>query len=722
MKNIFKIYNRDLQNIITNWVAIVVMLGLMILPSLYAWFNIKSSWDPYSNTKSISVAVVNKDKAAFFKGQSINVGEELVNKLKINKNIGWKFVDEKEAEKGVKYGKYYASIMIPEDFSYKILSITRDKQEKPTLIYSVNEKSNAVAPKITSKGVTTIQSEVTKIFVKTVNGIIFEMFNKLGIELEKGKPKLKDLMNMIFYVNDKIPEINASIDKLEKGAITLEEFIEKINKDIPLIKDTINRALSAGDKTKLFLSKSKEGINNAAPYIKQDLIIARKINSTAEVLIEEGVDLIGKNSSKARENLLSSKDKLTNVKEILNSILELIDIINRDKKNIIMNDFENKIKDMKERVNNKIENINTVISSIDRGEKVSVEVLNRLNNKANGIDSILEKTIEDFNPKIVPAINNVLNDLIVVADNTIQLLKNANENLPGATELLDKGYTGAEKGIKGIKILKSNLPSIEKSIGEVSNKLKTLDDDEKLNEIIKLMKSNAKIESDFISNPVEIKENRIYPIPNYGSAMAPFFTTLSLWVGALILVSILSVEVKDIKGAKKLKVHEKYFGRYFTFMTIAIFQALIVSLGDIYLLKVYVSNKSIFILFSIFISIIFSMIIYTLVSVFGNVGKALGVILLVLQISASGGTFPIEVTPRFFQRINPLLPFTYAVSGMREAVGGVIEGILLRDIIILLIYFTLSILLALLLKKKLEKVNKNFVKKFKEKWFSRIIN
>ncbi|HDK7175038.1 TPA: YhgE/Pip domain-containing protein [Clostridium botulinum] len=714
MKNIFKIYRRDLQNIITNWVAIVVMLGLMILPSLYAWFNIKSSWDPYANTKSISVAVVNKDKAAAFKGQSINVGQELVNKLKINKNIGWKFVDEKEAEKGVKYGKYYASVMIPEDFSYKILSITRDKQEKPTLIYSVNEKSNAVAPKITSKGVTTVQNEVTKTFVKTVNGIIFEIFNKLGIELEKGKPKLKDLMNMIFYVNDKIPEINASIDKLEKGAITLEEFIEKINKDIPLIKDTINRALSAGDKTKLFLSKSKEGINNVAPYIKQDLIIAKKINNTAEVLIGEGVGVIEKNSQQAKEDLVASKYKLTNVKEILNSTLELVDIINKDKKNIILNDFENRIKDMKERVNNKIENINTVVSSIDRGEKVSVEVLNRLKNKANGIDSILKQIIEDFNPKIVPAINNVLNDLIVVADNTIQLLKNANENLPEATELLDKGYTGAEKGIKGIKILKSNLPSIEKSIGEVSNKLKTLDDDERLNEIIKLMKNNAKIESDFISNPVEIKENRIYPIPNYGSAMAPFFTTLSLWVGALILVSILSVDVKDIKGAKKLKVHEKYFGRYLTFMTIAIFQALIVSLGDIYLLKVYVSNKPIFILFSIFISIIFSMIIYTLVSVFGNVGKALGVILLVLQISASGGTFPIEVTPGFFQRINPLLPFTYAVSGMRESVGGVMEGILLRDIVILLIYFTLSILLALLLKKKLEKINKNFMRKFKE--------
>ncbi|WP_409068772.1 YhgE/Pip domain-containing protein [Clostridium sp. FAM 1755] len=714
MKNIFKIYKRDLKNIITNWVAIVVMLGLMILPSLYAWFNIKSSWDPYSNTKSISVAIVNKDKTAFLKGETINVGGELVNKLKMNKNIGWKFVDEKEAERGVKYGKYYASVVIPEDFSYKILSITRDKQEKPVLIYSVNEKINAVAPKITSKGVTTVQSEITKTFVKTINGIIFEIFNNLGIELEKGKPKLKDLMNMIFYVNDKIPEINSSIDKLEKGAITLEEFIEKINKDIPLIKDTINRALTAGDKTKSFLSKSKEGINNVAPYIKQDLIIAKKINNTSEILIGEGVGLIEKNSAKAKENLVSAKDKLATVKEILNSILELVDIINKDKNNIIMNDFQNKIKDMKERINNKIENINIIISSIDRGEKVSLEALNRLKNKSNGIDTILEKTIDDFNPKIVPAINNVLNDLIVTADNTIQLLKNANENLPEATELLDNGYAGAEKGIRGIKILKSNLPSIEKSIGEVSNKLKTLDNDERLNEVIKLMKNNSKMESDFISNPIEIKENRIYPIPNYGSAMTPFFTTLSLWVGALILVSILSVDVKDIKGVKKLKVHEKYFGRYFTFMTIAIFQALIVSLGDIYLLKVYVSNKSIFILFSIFISIVFSMIIYTLVSVFGNIGKALGVILLVLQISASGGTFPIEVTPPFFQNINPLLPFTYAISGMREAVGGVIEAILLKDIVVLLIYFTLSILLALLLKKKLDKINKNFVRKFKE--------
>ncbi len=675
----------------------------MILPSLYAWFNIKSSWDPYSNTKSISVAVVNKDKPAFFKEESINVGKELVNKLKMNKNIGWKFVDEKEAERGVKHGKYYASIVIPEDFSYKILSITRDKQEKPVLIYSVNEKINAVAPKITSTGVTTVQSEITKTFVRTVNGIIFEIFNNLGIELEKGKPKLKDLMNMIFYVNDKIPEINSSIDKLEKGAITLEEFIEKINKDIPLIKDTINRALIAGDKTKVFLSKSKEGINNVAPYIKQDLIIAKKINNTSEILIEEGLGLIEKNSSKAKENLVLAKDKLNNVKEILNSILELVEIINKDKNNIVMNDFENKIKAMKERTNNKIDNINSIISSLDKGEEVSLETLNRLKDKSNEIDAILEKIIDDFNPKIVPAINNVLNDLIVTADNTIQLLKNANENLPQATELLENGYTGAEKGIRGIKILKSNLPSIEKSIKELTNRLKTLDNDERLNEIIKLMKNDSRMESDFISNPIKIKENRIYPIPNYGSAMTPFFTTLSLWVGALILVSILSVEVKDIKGVKKLKVHEKYFGRYFTFMTIAIFQALIVSLGDIYLLKVYVSNKPIFILFSIFISIVFSMIIYTLVSVFGNIGKALGVILLVLQISASGGTFPIEVTSPFFQNINPLLPFTYAISGMREAVGGAIEAILLRDIVVLLIYFTLSILLALLLKKKLDK-------------------
>lgn len=169
MKNAFKVYKRDVKKVVTNWVALVIIMGLMILPSLYAWFNIKASWDPYSNTKGISVAVVNKDNGANFKNLRIDAGRDIVKELEGNDKIGWKFVDEKEAKSGVEDGKYYASVVIPEDFSEKLLSIVKDKQEKPSLIYSVNEKVNAIAPKITDKGVTTVQSEVSKTFVKTVN-------------------------------------------------------------------------------------------------------------------------------------------------------------------------------------------------------------------------------------------------------------------------------------------------------------------------------------------------------------------------------------------------------------------------------------------------------------------------------------------------------------------------------------------------------------------------
>ena len=247
----------------------------------------------------------------------------------------------------------------------------------------------------------------------------------------------------------------------------------------------------------------------------------------------------------------------------------------------------------------------------------------------------------------------------------------------------------------------------------MAEKLRKLDADKQLNEVIELLKNNAVSESEFIANPINIKENKVFPIPNYGSGMSPFFTTLSLWVGALLLVSLISVEVKKIEGVE-LNTSDIYFGRYLTFMTIALFQALIVSLGDIFILKTYVVDKVPFVLMSLFISIVFSIIIYSLVSIFGNVGKAMGVILLVLQISASGGTFPIQVTPTFFQRLNPFLPFTYAIGGMRETVGGILKSVLFKDISILCAYAAVPLLVSVQLKHKLRCMNKKLVNKLKE--------
>ena len=239
--------------------------------------------------------------------------------------------------------------------------------------------------------------------------------------------------------------------------------------------------------------------------------------------------------------------------------------------------------------------------------------------------------------------------------------------------------------------------------------MKKINNNEDVNELITLLKSDVLKRSEFLKQPVDLVENRLYPIENYGSAMTPFYTVLSLWVGILLLMSLLSTNVHG-----DYKPSEVYFGRGLTFLTLTIIQALIVSLGDIYLLKVQVLNIPLFILISVFTSIVFTSIVYSLVSVFGNIGKAIGVILLVIQVAGSGGTFPIQVTPKFFQNVHPLLPFTYAISAMRETIGGIYMPNLTKDISVLAIFILIFILFTIFLKKPINKITKKVQDKFNE--------
>lgn len=712
MKNIFKIYYLDIKNIITNWVLLVVVLGLIILPSLYAWFNIKSSWDPYGKTSGISIAVVNKDKGATFKEKSIDIGKELVNNLKTNKKIGWKFVDYNEAQEGVKYGRYYASIVVPEDFSEKILTIVEDNPEKPDLIYSVNEKINAIAPKITDKGITNVQAELTKTFVETVNGIIFNLFNKLGIEIEKSKPKLKDMMNIIFYIDKKSPEINKAIDKVQKGALTLREFIDEINVNMPSIEDVLEISNDISVKSKSFLQKSKDTFKKVSPFIKDDLIVIKDVLSTSKKILPGTIDYITNNKSNIKEKLIKVKGNLNFVVDKIEDIEKILTSMNKRENNYIINKFKGDISLTQDKIKYKITIIDKTIQIINKGENPSLDLLKRLDSESDEINDLLDKSIKNYDSKIVPSINKLADNLIKVADETAIITKEINKDLPEIKKIINTVKNDSIKGKKYMDTLKKKLPYIQLDIHKLSDKLKELNDDEKLNEMIELLKNNAKKESEFIANPINIKENRMFPIPNYGSAMAPFFTVLSLWVGALILVSLISVDVKDLEN--RFTYRQCYLGRYLTFMTIAVFQSLVVSLGDIYLLGVYNTNNLMFVLFSVFISIVFSMIVYTLVSIFGNIGKALSIILLVLQISASGGTFPIEVTPAFFQAINPFLPFTYAITCIREISGGIIWNILYYNFLILLIYFILFFIMGILFKENVNKIREKFIHKLRE--------
>ncbi len=295
MKQIWRIYKTDLRNVAKHWAAIVIVVGLMILPSLYAWFNIKASWDPYGNTKEVPIAVSNQDAGSNLRGKDINIGDEIVDSLKKNKNLGWKFVDEKQAIYGVERGDYYASITIPKDFSEKIATVLDENPQKPELDYYVNEKVNAIAPKITAKGASGITEEISKNFVKTANGEIFKIFNDLGIDLETNLPSIEKVKDLVFKLEAQFPEMNTLMDKALDDATRAEDVVKVAQKELPVVESVINDGQEALGNLDKFFARQDQTLKNAPGTIRNDLVAAKGVMDSAaaftDFLMNPGVEL-----------------------------------------------------------------------------------------------------------------------------------------------------------------------------------------------------------------------------------------------------------------------------------------------------------------------------------------------------------------------------------------------------------------------------------------------
>ncbi|GAA0861990.1 YhgE/Pip domain-containing protein [Paraclostridium tenue] len=713
MRNILDIFKKDVKDIFTNYAMLIVVGALCILPSLYAWFNIKASWDPYGSTSNISVAVVNNDKGTTVKDKHINIGDELEKNLRENSDLGWKFVSKKKALDGVKDGSYYASIEIPSDFSKDLTSLITSDVKKGKLIYTVNEKINAIAPKITDKGASTIQLQINQTVVETVSQILFEASNELGVELEGQIPKLTDIENSLVEIQSKFGDVNKTLDLASDGANKVQDLVKDIKKDIPLIKETLNKSKSLSSDVKEFLKNSQSSINSITPIIKNDISvmndIANSIVNTTNTLnnsISNGTD-----DALTLANSLSTK--LNNLSNVNKSLIEFLNKLNSLTPNHPLTNVINKLKDVDSNVTQGVNSLNSLKGQLQGGQTPASNTLDKVLKVGNDIKGITSNLSNNFDSTISAPINNIFEKGYSVSDNVIKTLEDAESKLPKAESILDTTFSLSDKGIEGINYAKEKLPKVENIVDELTDAIKKVNNQEDLNDLVKLLKNDIVKEKNFLKEPVTVNQNKLYPIENYGSAMTPFYTVLSLWVGLLLLSSLLSAEVHG-----DYKPYQVYLGRGLTFTAIAVIQALIVSLGDIYILGVQCVNPVLLVLGSAFTSIVFTFIVYSLLSVFGNMGKAMGIILLVIQVAGSGGTFPIEVTPKFFQMVNPYLPFTYAISMLRESIGGIYYPVLYKDISILCIYIIVSLLIALPLKKPINKIYKVFNGKFSESGLS----
>ena len=711
IKNVWTIYKEDLKRIFTNYAALIVILALCILPSLYAWFNIKASWDPYGQeaTSQIKIGVINNDKGTEFNGKLINIGDQVVDQLKENDLMGWQFVDEAEGEKALEEGTFYATITIPDNFSQNIISLVTSDVKKGQMIYRVNEKINAIAPKLTSKGATGVQENINQTIVETVSGILFEAGKGLGLEIQETVlPQLSHVYDQLEELISKFGDMNSLVQTAHNGGIQLKDLIASIQTDLPLIETTITSAKTTITSLESFMDTSKSALSDFMPTLKNDLLLIQTIADELNTYVSQIEEAILSGSDKAPELIENLITKVESTQSLVQSFVKVLESFNK----FPAGRFDELISQL-QGVNGELDKAKDFLQQLHdttvNGGEPNLTVLNNIKTLLSSVSSTASAIYNRFDSAIVPSLNNVIDQAYSTATNVLQVLKEAEAKLPDVASLLNTAYEGADKGIDAIEYINSKLPEAENKVREVTAKLGDINESQSLQEVLTLLQEAVTERQNFMASPVELVEETVFPMHNYGTAMTPFYSVLAQWVGMTLLISMLSVHAKG-----EYRPSEEYFGKFLLFATIALVQGLIIALGDLYLLNIYCVNPGLFIVGILFTSITFTFIVYSLVSVFGNVGKVVSIILLVLQVAGSGGTFPIQLTPKFFQIINPFLPFTYAISFARESIGGVVENVLAKDIIIMCIYSVGAVLISLFLKKPINKLLHGFAEKFEE--------
>ena len=700
MKNILNIMRHDLKKITGSVVAIITVMGLCLVPCCYAWFNILSNWAPYESeaTGRISVAVANMDEGSNAAGFQINVGDKITEALGANEDIGWIFVEsDKEAVEGVRSGDYYAALVIPEDFSTGVLSFMSGDLTNPELKYYENEKKNAVAPKITGKAKTAVQEEVNAAFVETLAG----------------------------YVSDAASVAEASGLDPQEMLADLADRIDDLSKDITSCIALADAAAGLTDASGSLLDVSGEYIGST-----HDVFAAN------DKLLAEAQEELAKIKRADTTKIDDAVKKIEDTADALNTFdTVMVEILSADD-----SAYE---KFLKNKRNTWVKNVNTHKTRADEqagmleeegftalSEKFT-ELSETLGDISAGLESLNEgmkyaerepviKKISEDNDKAIRLIIEIREQIKTDIDTNLSTaLMNAKTSLSGFRKIM----SGADKGLSS---LSRNLGTYEDSLGKLSSSINKTSDgldslqdgaaslsdllmnasgNDLLRELNNLMANDETAVAEYLANPVRMETEVFWPIENYGSAMAPFYTVLAQWVGALLTAVLIKVKVKKRDSLNNLKLHEWYFGRFGLYLLIGIAQALVVSAGDLLYVRIQCAAPLRFVLLACINSIVFMMINYALVFALDNIGLGAGVIILVLQVAGSGGTYPVEVLPGIFRVLYPFMPFRYAMDAMRECIGGMYGNTYQTCIGILLLFALFSVAFGLALYTPAKRLN-----------------
>lgn len=711
--NALKVYRRDMKSITKNLTTMLIIGGLCILPSLYAWVNINACWNPYENTGTIPVAIVNNDKGATFKGKNMNMGKEIVNNLKKNHKIGWVFVNSRNANIGIVDGTYNATIEIPENFTSSFTSILGKNPKKPEIIYEVNTKLNPVSSKITGAAKDTLSDTITTEFISTINKTIFSSLNEVGSNAEKNKSNIIKLKDNIIAINNNMNFILNSLSTINAGSNNLNTFLTELQATMPDVNSSLNTIYKSNEDTKDIISKTQTTLNNSLNNIELNLNNASASAYKIQTLVNSLKSNVSSSNSEVYSTIANLNTELTNLSTSINAVTNFLQKINTLSSSKSINDTTAYLRTLQSSISDAKANLSKLQNQFANSSNLNSALISSLNNNAAAINTQLINAANIYNNSAKASLNGTAQDLIGAANKSASLITTA-ENLNNeVNSLLKTGIDGSNLSSKTSLDLKNRLLQFKDIISALSDKLQVTSNSDII-KIISVLQSNPDFMGSFVSTPFNIKNESIYNIPNYGSGMTPVYTVLAIWVGVLLLVSLLKTKAADFDGSEKISIREKHFGKMLTFITLSLIQSFIVSVGDKLFLHVYTKSAALMIAFALMSGITFSIIVYTLVSVLSNIGKAISIVFLIIQLAGSGSTYPIQVDPLFFRILQPMFPFTYSVGGFREAIAGPLVTSVAMDFTALTLISVVFILIGFFFKAPLDKPISKFEAGFEE--------
>lgn len=639
MRNALKLFASDIRHLFKNVVSVIITIGLIMMPSIFAWYNLIACWNVFDNTGNITVAVANDDAGyeSDLLPLRVNVGDMVVSALRANDQIGWSVTDSADAIDGASSGKYYAAIVIPSDFSRDMLRFYSDDSEHAQITYYSNEKKNAISPKITATGADTVSSEVNTVFAQTLSEVMLSVAESVSA--------YADEMDIDGQVAALANHVRSMADDVDRVCAVIGLYSDALGTSQALIDDGASLMASVEEEAKRIMDKASSGSDKA----------------------QEAAEIISSAKAKMGEALDSAIDSFSGLKEALQD------------------------------------------AGLD--ELISEEAKEHLRQLASDAQAKMESVREDFNSELKPDLDRLSSDVKDLGSGASDALKRMAEAEGSASSVAESAHGILDGAISQIADSTSDLGESGQRLRDLANSITSAlatGDSQALHDILG---ADTQTLSNALAAPVGIERIAVFPSENFGSAMAPFYTTLAVFIGSLLILVVVKPKVSN-RAQRKLddpKPRQMLLGRFGCLACISLAQTTLMGLGNIFFLQVQAVDPWLLMVCLWITGLVFTFIIYVLVLAFANLGKALAVCLLIVQVTGCGGSYPLQILPDFVQWLSPFLPATHAVNAMRAAMFGVYDGDFWGQIGMLLLFLIPAALIGFVLRKPFERFMKWYV-------------